>query len=126
MEEEYLLKNNTQTNIRDFFNVGDKTKMAKINDMAKAYEKPQTKNIVELHKIPVDIEVTTETHTKKETGEEFTVNIIEPFEGEKYRVPNSVIAQLKKLLEAKPDIEFFKVTKTGEGLGTEYFVTDVE
>ncbi|KKK73592.1 hypothetical protein LCGC14_2892300, partial [marine sediment metagenome] len=42
--------------------------------------------------------------------------------GEEYRVPNSVLKQLKKHLEANPKLEKFKVAKEGEGLKTEYTV----
>lgn len=94
--------------------------MATIREQAKAYEPKQTKNIAELEKVPVDVTMA-EAEYQKDDGTTFKVNEIE-INGEVYRVPNSVIKQLKVLLEDKPDSEFFKVKKTGEGLQTEYTV----
>jgi len=45
---------------------------------------------------------------------------------EEYRVPTSVLKSLKVILEDKPDLKFFKVKKTGEGLKTEYTVIPSE
>ena len=97
----------------------EKNKM-NLKEMSKAYEPPKTKNIADLEKIPTSVEVKTEEFTKKD-GETFEVDTIEVESG-KYRVPKSVIAQLKQHLGAKPDLEFFKVSKTGSGLDTEYTV----
>jgi len=94
--------------------------MSNILEAAKAYEPPQTKNIADLKKVSVNTEIVTETFKTKE-GEEFTLNLIE-VEGVKYRVPTSVIAGIKATLEAKPDMEFFKVSKQGEGMNTKYIV----
>lgn len=39
-----------------------------------------------------------------------------------YRVPNSVLDQMKSFLESKPNITKFKVIKKGSGLNTQYQV----
>ena len=94
--------------------------MATLGEKAQAYEKPKTKNIAELEKVPTDLEVTTETHTNKD-GEPFSQDVIS-FQGSKYRVPVSVLENLQAILKATPNLKFFKVVKTGEGMGTKYTV----
>jgi len=98
----------------------EKNKM-NIKEMSKAYESPKTKNIADLEKISVEVEVITEKFTKKESDETFAVDVFE-VDGSKYRMPKSVIAQLKEQLEENPELKFFKVRKTGSGLETSYVV----
>ncbi len=43
-------------------------------------------------------------------------------DGVDYRVPNSVIGNLKAILEKKPDLKDFSVSKTGANLETRYTV----
>lgn len=94
--------------------------MTKLSDFAKDYEAPKTKNIADLEVVRTDQEII-ERVFKEGTLEEFKVNVIVTNE-EDYRVPMSVVKSLKVILEAKPDLAAFKVTKTGEGLKTEYTV----
>jgi len=98
--------------------------MGTIKDEAKAYEPPQTKNITELDKISVDL-VVEEREYKTTAGKEFTLNVI-VVDGEDYRVPTSVLKSLKAILEEKPELKFFRVKKTGEGLKTEYTVITLD
>lgn len=99
--------------------------MTSIKESAKAYEPPQTKNITDLEKVSVNIDTKQETFDKKDPkeGEEpkFTVETFE-VDGEKYRLPTSVKAALKEIMKEKPEMEFFKVTKSGTGFGTTYTV----
>ena len=97
-----------------------KPKMTSIKEQAKAYEPQQTKNISELDQVSVNLELQTETY-KEGTPDEFSVNVTE-IDGEKYRVPVSVLAQLKEILEEKPEMEYFKVRRSGEGMNTKYTV----
>lgn len=95
--------------------------METLKQAAKAYEPQITKNISDLEQVSVDIEITEETHPKKEGGE-FTQNVIE-VDGEKYRVPRSVLKSIKLILEKLPDITHIGVIKSGEGkLNTTYQV----
>ena len=94
--------------------------MATLKETAKEYTPKQTRNIAELDKVDVNIDIKTREFTK-EDGESFTVNVI-VVDGEEYRVPNQVIQQLHGLLEKFPDTQYFSVTKTGEGLKTQYQV----
>ena len=66
------------------------------------------------------MEVKKETF-KEGTSDEFTISYIN-VKGEKYRVPTSVLASLKVILEEKPDTTKFKVAKTGSGMSTTYQV----
>lgn len=87
---------------------------------AEAYESGTTKNIVELKQVSTDLEVFEETYNTKD-GDQFTIKFI-VVEGEKYRVPNSVLKSLKALLRDNPGMKKFKVVKMGTGMDTNYTV----
>jgi hypothetical protein len=89
-----------------------------IRQKAQAYEPVTTKNISELKEFSSEEEITeVEYHDK--TGKPFIVNEIN-VNGEKYRVPVSVIADIKAIQEENPDVIRFKVKKAGTGLQTKY------
>lgn len=96
--------------------------MTSIKDMSMAYKPMTTENICVLEKVPVDIDVKENTYTK-EDGTDFQVLETE-IEGQKYRIPKSVLPQLKVFLEKKPDMKFFTVSKSGSGMNTQYHVMD--
>lgn len=91
-----------------------------IKEFATAYEPQKMKLISELKSVKIDIEFKTETRQNKEK-EDYIVNFI-VVDGIEYRVPISVIEQLKVVIAEKPDLESFKVSKTGEGMNTKYQV----
>ena len=97
--------------------------MTKLNEMSKAYQPMTTKNICELEKVPVDIDVKENTY-QKDDGTDFQVLEAE-IEGQKYRIPKSVLPQLKAFLEKKPDMTHFTVSKSGSGMNTQYHVMNV-
>jgi len=89
--------------------------MAKISEVAKNYESTsKTKNIAELDKVSTDLELVHDSFEFEKNGETKTVQqqIIE-VENEKYRVPVTVIQQLKVILEDNPELKYFKVKKSG-------------
>jgi len=92
--------------------------MGTLKGDAEAYVQKQTKNVTELAKVSVDLETREEEFTDAE-GKPFTVMKI-TVDGEDYRVPKSVLKQLKEFLKEMPDLKYFKVTSTGSGLNTEY------
>jgi len=98
--------------------------MTSIKEIAKAYEPPKTENITDLEFIGTDMEVLTKTATKKD-GEQFKYKYIVENNIE-YRVPASVLKQLKAQLIAKPELKAFKVVKEGEGINTEYTVVPLK
>ena len=79
----------------------------------------------------VDVDVKDDSFSFKEKDKdgnevEKTVNQkVIVVDGEKYRVPVSVLMQLKAHLEDNPNLQKFKVKKTGEGLKTEYVVIPI-
>lgn len=93
--------------------------MSTIKELAQGY-KPhaQLKNIAELQEVPVDIPVESETRADQD-GEEYTINFL-TVNGEKYRVPDVVLKDLKTLLEKMPTLKKFTVAKTGQGMSTRY------
>ena len=102
--------------------------MATLKDFANEYKPTQTKNIADLNSVPVSVEITDDSFTAPdETGgdKEVKIKVIE-IEGEKYRIPLSVISQLKTHLEEKPSLQRFRVKKAGEGLKTNYTVIPLD
>jgi len=94
--------------------------MVTLRDFAKAYTPPQTKNIADLEEVNVDVDIKAAVGKDGE-GEDFSYSYIE-VNGEKYRVPNSVVAQLKDVIETRPELKKFKVKKSGAGMQTRYSV----
>ena len=98
--------------------------MATLKDSAIAYESPTTKNIADLQEVDVDLNLE-ERKGKNDAGEEFKYNVI-IIDGEEYRVPNSVLNNLKAILEKKPTLKKFSVSKTGQGMNTKYTVIPID
>jgi len=94
--------------------------MANLKQAAQDYEPAMTKNVADLEKVSVDLELTTKTFTDKE-DKEFTLSVI-TVDDEDYRVPPSVLKSLKEMIAEKPDLKHFKVNKSGQGLQTSYTV----
>jgi len=102
-----------------------KNKMAKLKDEARAYESKQTKNIAELEIVSVDLEIEDDEFdaVDEKTGDTKVIKQkVAVVDGERYRVPASVLKQLKVLLEDNPNLQKFKVKRTGQGLSTDYTV----
>ena len=98
--------------------------MASLREEAKKYTPKETRNIAELAKVSVDLDLhQKDGTTTNEKGEEksFSYECVE-IEGVEYRVPITVKKQLKAHLENNPDLKFFKVIKEGTGKQTEYTV----
>ncbi len=85
--------------------------MASISEEAENYVPATTKNIADLEAVSINQEMF--TRIKKEgTPEEFTYDCI-VIKDEDYRVPKSVLKQLKTFKEEKPEMTTFKVKKEG-------------
>ena len=98
--------------------------MATIREMSQAYVSPETKNITELDSVNTELNLEVKDFTDKE-NKPFTVNVA-TIDGEEYRVPDSVLKQLKEHLSVKPNLLTFKVNKTGSGINTTYTVIPLE
>ena len=97
--------------------------MATLKDTATAYQAPQTKNIADLDEVPTDLEISERTFEVDRDGQKETVTIqVVVLNDEEYRVPTSVLKQLKIHLEENPDLKKIRVSRTGEGLKTAYTV----
>jgi len=97
--------------------------MATLKEEAQAYESKQTKNIADLEVVSVDLQTEDDEFEVTEDGKTKTVKQkVTIVDGERYRVPASVLKQLKVLLEDSPTLKKFKVKKTGAGLSTDYTV----
>lgn len=94
--------------------------MATIRESAEQYVPPETKVITELEEVNTEIEVFEKTATDKK-GYPFTYSYI-VVNDEEYRMPKSVLKELKVQLEEKPESTKFKVKSTGSGLNTQYSV----
>lgn len=97
--------------------------MTTLRESAQAYEPKLTKNIADLEKVPIDMQIYQASAMDKQ-NKPFTYNYI-VLNDEEYRVPDSVQKALKEIMAAKPEVEFIKVTKTGEGLNSSYTVINL-
>ena len=98
-------------------NHGGIKNMTKLNAFAKDFEPTsKTKNIADLKEVSTEVDLVDDEFevTDKITKQPKTVkqNVI-VVDGEKYRVPTSVIGQLKVVLEDNPSCKKFKVKKSG-------------
>lgn len=94
--------------------------MATLTDEAKAYSGGMVKNIAELPQVSTNLQVETIKGVDSE-GQEYAYKIIK-LGSEAYRVPNSVLKNLKVILEDNPELKTFKVKKAGTGMDTTYTV----
>jgi len=109
---------------RSLLHKTEENKMSTIRENAKAYESPKTKNITELKEISTELDIV-EKEFQDRNGETFKVSTI-TVNDQEYRIPNSVLRDLKAILQDKPETTKFKVTKTGEGMQTSYTVITLD
>lgn len=69
-------------------------------------------NVALLPKVPTNTEIKEKVVPAGNGKEGFKFSYI-VVDGLEYRVPQSVIAQLQTILKFAPNLEYFKVTKTG-------------
>ena len=107
----------TQEQLAYQLNEGGIQNMTKLNAFAKDYEPAsKTKNIADLKEVSTEVDLIDDEFpisdkiTKQEKIVKQKVIVVD---GEKYRVPASVIAQLKVVLEDNPNCKKFKVKKSG-------------
>ncbi len=98
--------------------------MAKLGEYAKEHvSATATKNITDLPEVSVDLELVDDSFEFEKDGETKTVNQkVVVVEDEKFKVPTSVINQLKVLLEDNPTMKKFKVKSSGSGMDKRYQV----
>jgi len=85
--------------------------MATLSEFAKTYEPQTTKNIADLKEVNVNLQLEDRSGVDSK-GKEFKYKVI-VVNGEDYRVPSSVIGNIKVILEKKPTLTKFSVAKQG-------------
>ena len=100
-------------------------KMVSLKESAMAFEPKQTLNIADLESVPInDLQIQERKGIDKD-GVDFDYNVVEK-DGKEYRVPNSVLEEVQKIIKLKPSVTRIKVIKTGTGLGTRYKVNALD
>jgi len=99
--------------------------MRTIKEAAQNYEPKRMKNVADLEVIRTDIRIVENEKRKDQNDEEYSVSYF-VLNDEEYRIPVSVLEQLKSILEKKPELKTFSVKKTGEGKGTKYQVITLD
>lgn len=89
--------------------------MGTIKETAQNYEPPTLKNIADLSKVSVELNVLEE----KDAEYPYMYVLVD---GERYVVKKTVLTSLKMILEENPNLKEFKVKREGEGLKTKYTV----
>ena len=94
--------------------------MSSLKETAEGYEPKLTLNIADLDKADLSFPIEDRTGTDKE-GKDFEYKVMVA-NGQEYRVPNTVLEEIQKILKLKPETKSVKVTKKGTGLATSYSV----
>ena len=95
--------------------------MATLKEQALAYEPPKTRNIADLEKLPVELELKDGEGTR-DNGEKFYYKYI-VVDGQEYRIPGVVLGGIKAILNKLPETKFVSVVREGQGkTGTRYQV----
>jgi len=85
--------------------------MVTLSEFAKTYTPATTKNIADLEEVDTNLVLEDREGTDK-SGNTFKYKVI-VVNGEDYRVPSSVIGNLKAILSKKPALKKFSVAKQG-------------
>lgn len=94
--------------------------MGSLKSEAESFEPKTQRNISELDSVEVSNALMTEERTDS-SGKTYTVKYI-VIDTEEFRVPDSVIAQLKEILEENSNLKTFRVKRTGTSMTTKYQV----
>ena len=95
-----------------------------LRETARAYEPQSTHNIAELEAVSLDVPIE-ERVGKDSNGKEFGYSVALIL-GEEYRVPATVLKDIKAIMTAKPTLKTIKVIKKGEGMKTQYTVIPLD
>ena len=100
-------------------------KMETLKQAAQNYVPQTTKNIADLEEVNIEDVKLEDREGKDKDGSPFKYKVFVLNE-EEYRVPGSVIGQIKGILEKNSTLKRICVTKKGAGLNTEYQVIPVQ
>jgi len=85
--------------------------MTTLSEFAKEYTPATTKNISDLDEVDVSLNLE-DREGQDKSGNSFKYKVV-VVNGEDYRVPSSVISNLKAILLKKPTLKKFSVAKQG-------------
>jgi len=103
----------------------DTKKMATLRETATAYKPKQTLNIADLNRVELDSFQIEDREGTDSEGKTFEYKVMVANDLE-YRIPNTVIEEIKKILDLKPEVKAVTVSKSGSGLATRYSVKVVD
>lgn len=83
-----------------------------LGEFAKSYEPATTKNIADLKEVDTSLHLEDRSGTDRD-GKEYKYKVI-VVDNIDYRVPASVIGNLKAILEKKPSLKKFSVSRQGK------------
>src|SRR3990167_2236537 len=95
--------------------------MASLKEASQAFEAKGILTIADLSQVDINLNLFHGEGINSNDGKPFKYRYIE-VNGEQYRVPDSVLSQIKEILAMKSDCKFVKVKKTGAGMLTKYQV----
>ena len=102
--------------------------MSNLKETAQAHEPKKTLNIADLDRVDLSWPVENRTGVAVKQDEDgkdyeesysYKVMIVNEIE---YRVPNTVLEEIQKMVKLLPELQFVNVDKTGSGFGTKYSV----
>lgn len=91
-----------------------------LKESAQAYEPPQTLNIADLDKVPLDLELF-DGEGKDKEGQVFKYKYAK-IDGKDYRIAGSILGGIKAILQKMPNLKYVSVIKQGTGMSTRYQV----
>ena len=94
--------------------------MESLKDAAKSYVTKQTLNVADLDRVDLSWPIEDRSGMDLE-GREFKYKVV-VFNDLEYRIPNTVIEEIQKIIKLKPETKAVKVSKSGAGLNTRYSV----
>lgn len=98
--------------------------MATLREAAKAFQPKTTKNIADLDIVNLDYPMQDREGVGQD-GKPFSYKVI-ILADQEYRVPPSVLNDIKTIMSAKPTLKNVKVVKKGTGMNTEYTVVPLD
>jgi len=98
--------------------------MQTILDRAKESPQRKTLSIADMERFDVNMEIQSFSG-KNQKGEVFQYDFVEDKDGNKYRIPVSVLTQLHVYLKENPEHQQFTVLKQGAGMETKYMLIPV-
>ena len=98
--------------------------MSNIRETAKAYESPKTPTVAELEALSLDTPIEEKTG-KDKNGKAFSYKVA-IVTGREFRVPSSVLKDIKALLAIRPNTKTVRIVKQGTGMDTSYTVVPLE